>query len=79
MYPSATNNNGELQTEDDWKIEPTLIKKGATIGSGTTILCNVTVGENAIVGAGSLVKKDVQPSTIVVGNPARFARRLNNE
>jgi acetyltransferase-like isoleucine patch superfamily enzyme len=78
-FPKATNNNGELQTEEDWELGPTLIKKGASIGSGTTILCNVTIGEGAFVGAGSVVRKDVQPNTIVVGNPARFVRRVTNE
>ena len=76
-YPRATNNNGEIQTEADWKVEPTLVKKGASIGSGATILSNVTVGENAIVGAGSLVTKDVPANTIVAGNPARVIRTLS--
>jgi acetyltransferase-like isoleucine patch superfamily enzyme len=75
-YPRATNAEGELQTEQDWKVEPTLVKKGASIGSGTTILSNLTIGENAIVGAGSVVTKDVPPNCIVVGNPARVKRWL---
>jgi acetyltransferase-like isoleucine patch superfamily enzyme len=75
-YPRATNPNGALQTEADWKVEPTLVKKGASIGSGSTILSKVTIGENAIVGAGSMVTKDVPANTIVVGNPARFLRML---
>lgn len=75
-YPRATNGDGKLQTEEDWKVEPTLIKKGASIGSGATILCNVTVGEGAIVGAGSVVTKNVPPNAVVAGNPARLLRVL---
>jgi acetyltransferase-like isoleucine patch superfamily enzyme len=78
-YPRATNSDGELQTEQDWEVEPILVKKGASIGSGATILSNVTIGENAIVGAGSVVTKDVPPNCIVVGNPARLKRRLIHE
>lgn len=78
-YPRATNAEGMLQTEKDWKVEPILVKKGASIGSGATILGNVTIGENAIVGAGSVVIKDVPANTIVAGNPARFIRHINNE
>lgn len=78
-YPSAVNGEGELKTDNDWKVEPTLIKKGASIGSGVTILCNVTIGENAVVGAGSLVNRDVSPNTIVAGNPAGLIRRINKE
>jgi acetyltransferase-like isoleucine patch superfamily enzyme len=69
-YPRATT-DGQLQTESDWHVETTLIKKGASIGSGATVLSKVTVGENAIVGAGSVVTKSVPPNTIVAGNPAR--------
>jgi acetyltransferase-like isoleucine patch superfamily enzyme len=76
-YPRATNSNGELQSEEDWKVEPILVKKGASIGSNSTILSNVTIGENAIVGAGSVVTKDVPPNVIVAGNPARFFRTIN--
>ena len=76
-YPRATAPGGALQTEKDWKVEPTLVKKGASIGSGSTILARVTVGENAIVGAGSVVTKDVPANTIVAGNPARFLRTLD--
>jgi acetyltransferase-like isoleucine patch superfamily enzyme len=66
-----------LQTEADWKVEKTLVKKGASIGSGCTILANITIGENAIVGAGSVVTKDVPANTIVVGNPAKFLRYVD--
>jgi acetyltransferase-like isoleucine patch superfamily enzyme len=75
-YPRAANPDGTLQTEKDWKVERTLIKKGASIGSGSTILSNVTIGENAIVGAGAVVTKDVAANAIVVGNPARFLRSI---
>jgi acetyltransferase-like isoleucine patch superfamily enzyme len=74
-YPRATA-AGKLQTEADWKVERTVVKKGASIGSGATILCNVTIGENAIVGAGSVVTKDVAPNAIVAGNPAKFLRYM---
>jgi acetyltransferase-like isoleucine patch superfamily enzyme len=76
MYPRATTPDGGLQTERDWKVEKTLIKKGASIGSGSTILACVTVGENAIVGAGSVVTKDVPANAIVAGNPARVLRSI---
>jgi len=76
-YPRATTVEGSLQTEADWKVEHTLVKKGASIGSGSTILSNVTIGENAIVGAGSVVTKDVPADVIVAGNPARLLRRVN--
>lgn len=75
-YPRATA-NGALQTEADWVVEPTIVKEGASIGSNSTILCNVTIGEHSIVGAGSVVTKDVPPSTIVAGNPARVIRATN--
>jgi UDP-2-acetamido-3-amino-2,3-dideoxy-glucuronate N-acetyltransferase len=77
-YPRSTNNNGELQTEEDWKVEPTIVKRGASIGSGATILCSVTIGEDAIVGAGSVVTKDIPPNTIVAGNPARILRTFGS-
>jgi acetyltransferase-like isoleucine patch superfamily enzyme len=76
-YPRAVNPEGRLQTQKDWKVESTLVKKGASIGSGSTILANVTIGENAIVGAGAVVTKDVPPSAIVAGNPCRLLRFLD--
>ncbi len=75
-YPRATNEDGKLQTESDWKVERTLVKKGASVGSGSTILAGVVIGENAIIGAGSVVTRDVPPNTIVAGNPARFLRSI---
>lgn len=75
-YPRATNADGSLQTEADWKVEPTAIGKGASIGSGATILSNVTVGEGAIVGAGSVVTRDVPAHSIVAGNPAKLMRMI---
>lgn len=75
-YPRATAEGGSLQTEADWKVEKTVIKKGASIGSGATILANLCVGENAIVGAGAVVTKDVPPNTIVAGNPAKIFRQI---
>ena len=74
--PRATTATGELQTATDWEVEKTLVKKGASIGSGATILSNVTVGERAIVGAGSVVTRDVPAGAIVAGNPARVLRSL---
>ena len=73
-FPRATNSDGSLQTEADWTCVPTLVKRGASIGSGATILCGVTIGEGATVGAGSVVTKDVAPGTVVAGNPARVLR-----
>ena len=75
-YPRATTLDGSMQTESDWKVEQTIVKRGASIGSGATILSNTKVGENAIVGAGSVVTKDVPPNAIVAGNPARILRYL---
>jgi acetyltransferase-like isoleucine patch superfamily enzyme len=75
-YPRATSPGGSLQTEDDWKVEFTVIRRGASIGSGATILSNISIGENAVVGAGSVVTKDVPPNTIVAGNPARILRYI---
>jgi acetyltransferase-like isoleucine patch superfamily enzyme len=73
-YPRATTIDGELQTEKDWSVERTVVKRGASIGSGSTILSNLAIGENAIVGAGSMVTRDVPPDTIVAGNPAKTLR-----
>jgi len=75
-YPRATAANGNLQTEADWKVERTVVKKGASLGSGATILCGISIGENAIVGAGSVVTKDVPPGSIVAGNPAKVLRYI---
>jgi acetyltransferase-like isoleucine patch superfamily enzyme len=78
-YPRATTEDGGLQTEQDWVVERTLVRKGASIGSGSTILSNVEIGENAIVGAGSVVTKDVPANAIVVGNPAKLLRYIQKE
>jgi acetyltransferase-like isoleucine patch superfamily enzyme len=78
-YPRATVADGGLQTEKDWKVEQTLVKKGASIGSGSTILSNVVIGENAIIGAGSVVTKDVPADAIVAGNPAKVLRYITAE
>ena len=78
-YPRATAPSGELQTEADWKVEKTIVRKGSSIGSGSTILSNVAIGENAIVGAGSVVTKDVPANAIVAGNPAKVLRYLTSE
>jgi acetyltransferase-like isoleucine patch superfamily enzyme len=78
-YPRATNRSGRLQTEDDWKVETTLVKTGASIGPGATVLSNIVIGEMAIVGAGSVVTKDVPADCIVAGNPARMLRVLTSE
>ena len=75
-YPRSANADGTLQTEADWKVVKTLVKKGASIGTSATILCGVTIGENAIVGAGSVVTKDVPDNAVVAGNPARLMRKL---
>lgn len=75
-YPRAVNREGKPQAESDWTCVATLVKRGASIGSSATLLCGVTVGENAIVGAGSVVTRDVPPNTIVAGNPARTIRKL---
>ena len=73
-YPRSTTADGQLQTENDWKVEPTLVRKGASIGSGATILANVTIGENAMIGAGSVVTRDVPANAVVAGCPARLLR-----
>ena len=74
--PRSTANNGEMQTEEDWSCVPTLIKQGASIGSSATLLCGITVGENAIVGAGSVVTRDVLANTIFAGNPAKILKKI---
>ena len=79
LYPRATTAEGGLQTEADWKVERTLVRKGASIGSGATILANVTIGENALVGAGSVVTKDVPDNAVVAGNPARIKRYIQTK
>ena len=76
LFPRATDADGRLQTESDWQCIPTLVKKGASIGSSATLLCGITVGEYAIVGAGSVVTKDVPPHGVVVGNPAKVLKML---
>lgn len=76
LYPRATNQEGRLQSEADWKCVKTLIKKGASIGSNATLLCGITVGERALIGAGSVVTKDVPPDAVVAGNPARLIKLL---
>jgi len=78
-YPRATTPNGQLQTENDWNVEPTLVRKGASIGSGATILANITIGENALIGAGSVVTHDVPARAIVAGYPARLLRSLADD
>ena len=78
-YPRATTNSGTLQTEADWKVEQTRIKRGASVGSGATILANTTIGEDAIVGAGSVITKDVPARAIVAGNPARILRYIESK
>lgn len=79
IYPRATAAGGRPQTEADWKVERTIVCKGASIGSGATILCNLTIGENAIVGAGSVVTKNVPPNAVVAGNPAKLLRYLESK
>lgn len=78
-YPRATNEKGELQTEDDWVCEPTVVRRGASIGSGATLLSGIIICKNAIIGAGSVVTKDVPPNTIVAGNPARILRKIDDK
>ena len=76
LYPRATNAEGHLQTEQEWTCEPTLIKRGASIGSSATLLCGITIGEFAVVGAGSVVTRDVAPHSVVAGNPAKVLKTL---
>ena len=78
-YPRATNAGGQLQSEADWKCVPTVVKRGASIGSSATLLCGITVGERAVVGAGSVVTKDVPPGAVVAGNPARLLKSLRRD
>ena len=79
LYPRAVKPGGELQTDRDWKVVPTIVRRGASIGSGSTILCGIEIGEDAIVGAGSVVTRDVPAGTIVAGNPARVLRKIVRE
>lgn len=78
-YPRATAEDGHLQTEADWQVMKTLVKRGASIGTSCTILCGITIGEGAIIGAGSVVTRDVTPYSVVVGNPARLLRAVEKE
>jgi acetyltransferase-like isoleucine patch superfamily enzyme len=78
LYPHAVSSEGKMQTDEDWEVVPTFVKKGVSIGSSATILAGVTIGENAIIGAGAVVTKDVPPSTIVAGNPAKVLRKIKN-
>jgi UDP-2-acetamido-3-amino-2,3-dideoxy-glucuronate N-acetyltransferase len=78
-YPRATTSSGELQNDRDWTVAPTVVRRGASIGSGSTILCGVEIGERAIVGAGSVVTRNVPPGAIVVGNPARMLRQVEEQ
>lgn len=77
IFPRATGQDDKLQTEKDWACVPTFVKQGASIGSSATLLCGITVGENAVVGAGSVVTKDVPANTVVAGNPARILKKIN--
>ena len=78
LYPRAATSEGKLQTDEDWEVVPTFVKKGASIGSSATILAGVTIGEKAIVGAGAVVTKDVPPYSVVAGNPARILRKIDD-
>ena len=79
LYPRATTSSGSLQTDADWKVIPTVVRRGASIGSGSTILCGIEIGEGAIVGAGSVVTKDVPAGMIVAGNPAKVLRPIERQ
>jgi len=79
LYPQATTSEGKMQTEEDWDVVPTFVKKGVSIGSSSTILAGVTIGENYIIRAGVVVTKDIPPSTIVAGNPAKVLRKINDD
>ena len=76
-FPRATNEDGSAQIDDDWEVVETLVENRASIGSGATLLCGITIGESSLVGAGSVVTKDVPPRTIVAGNPARIVKKLD--
>ena len=78
-FPRATNVDGSLKTESDWRCTPTVVRRGASIGSGATLLCGITIGENSLVGAGSVVTRDVPPFGVVAGNPARLLRYVERE
>lgn len=76
LFPRATNESGELQSAADWKVVETFVHNGASIGSNATILCGIIIGENAMVGAGAVVTKDVEPNTVVAGNPAVVIKKI---
>jgi len=78
-YPRATTKNGNQQTESDWKVEKTLIKKGASIGTNSVILSNITIGKNSIIGAGSVVTKNIPENVIAVGNPCKIIRKIEKK
>lgn len=78
LFPKATSKDGSLQSEEDWECIPTVIKEGASIGSSATILCGVTIGQRAVIGAGSVVTRDVAPDTVVAGNPAKLMKKVKN-
>jgi len=79
LFPRATRPDGTPQTEEDWNLVETFVKKGASIGSNATIICGVTIGENALIGAGSVVTKDVAPNTVVAGNPAKIIKKISHD
>jgi|SRR5688572_13410320 len=76
LFPRATNPGGTPQTEQDWKVIPTYVKQGASIGSNATILCGITIGENSMIGAGAVVTRNVEPNSVVAGNPARVIKKI---
>jgi UDP-2-acetamido-3-amino-2,3-dideoxy-glucuronate N-acetyltransferase len=79
LFPRATRPDGTPQTEEDWNLVETFVKKGASVGSNATIICGVTIGENSLVGAGSVVTKDVAPNTVVAGNPAKLIKKISHD